>query len=110
VPEVSKQRFLECDQTDLGCPVLIAKTFPFSLDANHFISAAVSSHAGALAIVTNAGRDAVDAVARLTKRADADDEVVWFWRLDAGVKLVRGISLMTVTTKPDHREEHEGNR
>ena len=41
---------------------------------------------------------------------EADGEVVWFWRLDAGVKLVRGISLATVTTKPDHREDHEGNR
>jgi hypothetical protein len=25
-------------------------------------------------------------------------------------KLVRGFSLATVTTQPDHREEHEGNR
>jgi hypothetical protein len=32
---------------------------------------------GALRNVINAGRDAVDAEARLTKRADADGEVVW---------------------------------
>jgi hypothetical protein len=45
-----------------ACPAQLSKTFPFSLDANHFISAAVSSHQeGRLAIVTNAGRDAMDA-------------------------------------------------
>jgi hypothetical protein len=32
---------------------------------------------GRIAIVTNAGWDAVDADARLTNRADADGEVVW---------------------------------
>jgi hypothetical protein len=32
---------------------------------------------GALANVINAGWDAMDAEARLTKRADADGEVVW---------------------------------
>jgi hypothetical protein len=42
----------------------------------------------------------------------ADGEVVWFWRLDAGVKLAMmlRITLATVTIEPDHREEHEGNR
>jgi hypothetical protein len=41
-----------------------------------------------------------------------DGEVVWFWRLDAGVKLATMLSIapMTVTRKPDHREEREGNR
>jgi len=33
---------------------------------------------GAAPIVTNAGRDAVDAKAALTNGADADGEVVWF--------------------------------
>jgi hypothetical protein len=37
----------------------------------------VSSHRGALANVINAARDAVDAEAHETKRADADGEVVW---------------------------------
>jgi hypothetical protein len=32
---------------------------------------------GRLAIVTDAGRDAVDAVAPLTNGAEADGEVVW---------------------------------
>ena len=49
-----------------SCPALFAKTFSFSLEANHFISTAVSSHAGALAIVTDAGRDAMDADVPLT--------------------------------------------
>jgi hypothetical protein len=31
----------------------------------------------------------VDAKARETSDADADGEVVWFWRLDAGVKFLR---------------------
>src|SRR5216683_6333393 len=37
----------------------------------------VSSPRGALAIVTDVGRDAVDADAPLTNGADADGEVVW---------------------------------
>jgi hypothetical protein len=53
----------------ITCPAPFAKTFPFSLVANHFISLVVSSHRGAIAIVTNAGRDAVDARVRLTMRA-----------------------------------------
>jgi len=32
---------------------------------------------GRLAIVTNAGRDAVDALALLTNGADADGKIVW---------------------------------
>jgi hypothetical protein len=43
-----------------------------------FTSAAVSSHRGAIAIVTNAGRDAVDADVLLTNGTGADGEVVWF--------------------------------
>jgi hypothetical protein len=42
------------------------------------ITAAVSSHVGALAIVMNAGRDAVDAEVLLTTGTEADGEVVWF--------------------------------
>ena len=37
----------------------------------------VLSDRGALRNVINAGWDAVDADARLTKRADADGEIVW---------------------------------
>ena len=51
---------------NIACPAPFAKTFRFSLEANHFISLVVSSHRGAIAIVTNAGRDAVDADVLLT--------------------------------------------
>jgi hypothetical protein len=46
----------------------------------------------------------------LTKRADADGEVVWSRRPDAGVKFAEAAPLMTVAKKPGHRGEHEGNR
>jgi len=60
------------------CPSPFAKTFAFPLGPNHFISPSVSSHAGALAIVTDAGRDAMDADVPLTNGTEADGEVVWF--------------------------------
>ena len=41
---------------------------------------------GRLEIVTDARRDAVDADALLTNGAEADGEVVWSRRPDAGVK------------------------
>jgi hypothetical protein len=48
------------------------------------------------------GWDAVDADALLTNSADADGEVVWFRRPDAGVKfaMMLRITRMTVTIKP----------
>jgi hypothetical protein len=73
-----KTRFAEPDQRDLACPVLFAKTFRFRSAQITFTSAAVSSHRGAIAIVTNAGRDAVDANVLLTNGTGADGEVVWF--------------------------------
>jgi hypothetical protein len=50
--------------------------------------------------------------AQLTNGADAYGEVVWSWRLDAGVKLAMmlRIALATVARKPDHRGEHEISR
>src|SRR5216683_7506325 len=49
---------------------------------------------------------------RLTSVADADGEVVWFRRPDAGAKFVRGQRFLraTVATKPVHRGEHEVSR
>jgi hypothetical protein len=41
---------------------------------------------GRIAIVTDAGRDAVDAEAPLTNGAEADGEVVWSRHPDAGVR------------------------
>ena len=56
--------------------------------------------------VRNAGWDAMDADVLRTNSTKADGEVVWFWRLDAGVKLAGSVPLATVTTKPDHRGDH----
>ena len=46
----------------------------------------------------------------LTRAPDADGEVVWSWRLDAGVKLAEAIPPATETNQPDLRGEHEVNR
>ena len=54
------------------------KYSPFTADPNHrLILTRPVPHEGRLAIVTDAGRDAVDADALLTNGADADDKVVW---------------------------------
>src|SRR5258708_30200381 len=76
--------------------------FRFAADPNHQYIHCVPSHSeGRLAIVTNAGRDAVDAAASGTRvltndaisgeafrgsRIAAYGEDVWFWHPDAGVK------------------------
>ena len=47
---------------------------------------------------------------RKTGATDADGEVVWSWRPDAGVKsatIASAIALVTVATKPGHRGERE---
>jgi hypothetical protein len=43
-----------------------------------------------------------------TNGGAADGEVVWFWRSDAGAKLVNALSVLraTVATKHGHREDH----
>jgi hypothetical protein len=47
-------------------------------DPNHFYIGAILSHSeGRFANVTDAGRAAVDATARLTGEANADGEDVW---------------------------------
>jgi hypothetical protein len=45
----------------ITCPAPIEKINAFVFAAKHFPNRAVSSHEGALAIVTDAGRDAMDA-------------------------------------------------
>ncbi len=42
----------------------------------------------------------MDADGPLTNGLEADGEVVWFWRLDAGVKPRGSIREVTVTRKP----------
>ena len=60
-------------------------------------------------VVTNVGRDAMDARwCRKTSGASADGEVVWSWRPDAGVKFRKDDSCeATVAKEPGHRGEHE---
>jgi hypothetical protein len=71
------------------------------------ISVSVSSHLqGRIAIVTDAGWDAVDVDVLLTSGTEADGEVVWSWRLDAGVKSAELTLLATEATKPDLRGEY----
>src|SRR3984893_10073574 len=53
---------VEADQSVFPCPVLFRKIFPFPPDPNHFyIPRRLVPHEGRIAIVTDAGRDAVDA-------------------------------------------------
>jgi hypothetical protein len=44
---------------------------------------------------------------RLTSAADADGEVVWSWRPDAGAKFCESHRGATVARKPGHRGERE---
>jgi len=64
-----------------------------------YVSPSRSSR-GALAIVTNVGRDAMDAEVPLTSGAEADGEIVWSWRRDAGVKSAEVIPPATVAKEP----------
>jgi hypothetical protein len=69
------------------------------------------SSKGRFAIVTDVGRDAVDAAVPMRRAAlIADGKVVWSWRPDAGVKLAEEIPPATVARKPGHRGEHEISR
>ena len=57
-----------------------------------------------MANVINAGRDAVDAGGTQDESASlADGEVVWSWRLDAGVKSIEATLSATETNQPDLR-------
>ena len=62
----------------VACPAPFAKIFWFSESPNQSISPAILFHSeGRFANVTDAGRGAVDATARLTGDANADGEDVW---------------------------------
>jgi hypothetical protein len=63
---------------------------------------------GALAIVMNAGRDAVDVGCFLDERSwPADGKAVWSWHPDAGVKLSgRKSSWRWWLTSPAHQGDH----
>jgi hypothetical protein len=70
--------FVEPDQSDSTCPVPSAKYFRFAPDPNHFTYCRRPvPPEGRLAIVTDAGRDAVDAKVPITNGIAADGEDVW---------------------------------
>jgi hypothetical protein len=52
----------------------------------------------------------MDAALSKANGSAAYGEVVWSWRRDAGAKSAGSIPLMTVTTSPLHRGEHEVSR
>ena len=62
----------------LSRPAPTIKIFPFPSDPNHlFICSRLVPLEGRLAIVTDAGRDAVDEDVPITNGAEADGEAVW---------------------------------
>ena len=63
-------------------------------------------------VVTNAGRDAVDAAVARDERTEADGEGVWSWRPDAGAKFSRKAipAKMTGAKEPGPRGEHDISR
>src|SRR5258708_36980310 len=64
-----KRRFVETIQPDLPCPVPFAKIFRFAADPNQiYIAYCPTPLEGRIAIVTDAGLDAVDAAASGTQR------------------------------------------
>jgi hypothetical protein len=61
-PFARLRRIVEPDQADLPSPLPSAKIFLFPLDPNQiYILCRPAPHKGRIAIVTDAGRDAVDA-------------------------------------------------
>jgi hypothetical protein len=73
-----REQFIETDQRDLPCPASFVKIFFFTANPNHLlILCRPVPHEGRLAIVTDAGRDAVDAEVLLTSGTEADGQVVW---------------------------------
>jgi hypothetical protein len=72
-------QFVEPVQRDLPCPAPIAKIFRFPSTPSHLhIFRRLVPHKGRIAIVTDAGRDAMDAGGAADESAHlADGEVVW---------------------------------
>jgi hypothetical protein len=94
--------FVERDQSDLGRPAPFKKIFLFSADPNHFyIRSRLAPLEGRIAIVTDAGWDAVDAGGAKDEGADLRtakscgpdaSTLASSWR--------NKLSPMTVTTSP----------
>jgi hypothetical protein len=109
--EVSFRPSLDGQITE-SCPAPFAKIFRFALTPNqHYIPRRPVPQRGARAIVTDAGRDAVDT-------DGAEDDRRWRWTAkscgpDAPTlesSFVGFSCETTVAKEPGHRGEHEGNR
>ena len=62
----------------IGCLALVVKIFLFPSGPHHFYKPRrPAPHEGRIAIVTDAGRDAVDAEVPITNGTAADGEDVW---------------------------------
>src|SRR6478752_4136930 len=112
--DVGTRRANQSGGRDFPCRVLFSvfpKIFSFSADPNQFTcSHRLVPQRGARAIVTNAGRDAVDI-------DGADDDRRWRWTAKSCgpgaptlVSSLREDAQTTVANKHGHRGEHEGNR
>jgi hypothetical protein len=107
-----REKILLWLQADSTGPVPFAKIFRFAPDPNHFhICAHPTPLKGRIAIVTDVGRDAMDASGasdegaylRTAKPCGPDASTLAF-------KSVQETAPVTVTIKPDHRGELGGNR
>jgi hypothetical protein len=73
-----------------GCPAPFGKDSDFPKPQITGIFQPSWPTEGRFAIVTDAGQDAMDVEAPITNGAEADGEVVWSRRPDAGVKFAKG--------------------
>jgi hypothetical protein len=114
-PEISaktrapKIEFVEPIQTDFTRPDLTRKIFRFSSAPNGVFLRGIPPHGEGRTRrhdTWSAGCDGRD-MSR-DERHDADGEVVWSWRPDAGAKLAENDPLMTVAKEPGHRAGHRG--
>jgi hypothetical protein len=98
------------DQADLGRPVLRTKIFFFRFFRNWWLLAWSRLGKRGVRVVTNVGRDAMDAGdVDATSGMAADGEIVWSWRSDAGAQVREDalrVSRTTVATKHGHRGDH----
>jgi len=91
-PRAPKLQFAEPIQSDLGCPVLLAKIFRFcSPSIDGFFRAVPARKRGVSRSSRTLGTECGGRFGDARRAArEADGEVVWSWRPDAGVKFSRG--------------------
>jgi len=93
------------------CPALPRKIFRFCRRANQwFLSARLTQMRGGSRSSRTRGGMRWTRKPRLTSVVDADGEVVWSWRPDAGVKFVRRNSCGRRWQKAGHRGERAISR